>query len=250
MQRIKHPQRLGDRLAEPDAVDASFVALVDGWAGDAERLHAGLHRHVSAGTFELVAVDNAGDDEVSQRLASLDGVVHLPLRDRVGWAAGRNLGLRQARGRIVVVADTSVEPTGDLLAALSQQLEDDAVGMVGAWGVSTADGFSFAESAGPDVDGVEAYLMALRRRDLGRTGLFDPKFTWYRNADIDFSFRVRDAGLRTVVDPDLPVVRHEHRLWASTPADERESRSRRNFQRFRARWGERRDLFAALEDGG
>jgi len=245
--RIRHPQKLGDKLAAPDTRAASFVALFDGWPEDLERLHRSLQTQLRDWDWELVVVDNPVDDEASVRIAALEHVVHVPLREPMGWAAARNLGLRQAGGRFVVVVDTSVELTGDALASVESGLADPAVGMVGKWGVTTRNGFDFEDSSGPDADGVEAYFMAMRRADLRRTGLFDPKFRWYRNADIDFSFRVRDAGLRTIVDPDLPLHRHEHRLWHSTPEAERDEMSRKNFFRFRDHWGERRDLFVALD---
>ena len=240
--RIAHPQKLGDRLGSPDAHDVSFVVLFEGWLPDLERLHRSIGAHVGA-AWELVVVDNPVDDDASERIAALEGVVHVPLRDAVGWAAGRNLGLRLATGRLVVVIDTSVELTGDAVAPMAAHLADPSVGLVGCWGVTTHDGFEFGESGGPDVDGVEAYVMAMRRADLVRTGVFDPRFRWYRNADIDFSFRVRDAGLRTIVDPSLPVRRHTHRIWEATP--DREELSRANFARFRRHWGERNDLFVA-----
>ena len=248
MERVKHPQKLGDRLNDPDVRDASFVVLFDGWVDDLERLHASLRAHAS-GDWELVVVDNPVDDTASERIAALDRVVHIPLRDHLGWAAGRNLGLRQAAGRLAVVVDTSVEMLGDPMTPLDGALADPAIGVVGRWGVHTPDGFDFTESDGPDVDGVEAYLMAMRRATLHEAGLFDPKFRWYRNADIDFSFQVRAAGYRTIVDASLPVRRHTHRLWESTPPEERDTASARNFGRFRKHWGERKELFTALDGG-
>lgn len=233
MERISHPQRLGDKLASPDLADLSFVVLFDGWPDDLVRLHTSLAGHLSC-RWELVVVDNPGDDPGSARIAALDRVVHVPLRDRVGYGAGRNLGLRQASGTVVCVIDSSVELLGDVWPNLEAGLDDPDVGLVGRWGVSTADGFEFTESDGPDVDGVEGYFMAMRRADLGRTGLFDPKFRFYRNADIDFSYQVRAAGLRTIVDPSLPLRRHTHRLWENTP--ERDELSHQNFHRFRRHW--------------
>ncbi|HYZ91142.1 MAG TPA: glycosyltransferase [Actinomycetota bacterium] len=247
IERIRHPQKLGDRLGAPDAVQASFVVLFDGWVEDLERLHASAVAHLGPRDWELVVVDNPVDDAASERIAGLERVTHLPLRDQLGWAAGRNLGLRQATGRIAIVVDTSVELTGDVLGPIEDHLDDPGVGLVGRWGVSSAHGFHFEESDGPDVDGVEAYLMAVRRADLQRTGLFNPKFKWYRNADLDFSFQVRDAGLRTIVDQTLPLERHTHRLWESTPEAMRDEQSRKNFFRFRDHWGDRRDLFLATE---
>ncbi len=247
VERIRYPQKLPDHTGGPDTREASFVALFDGWVEDMERLHASLRDHLGSRDWELVVVDNPVDPDASERIALLPDVTHLPLRDHVGWAAGRNLGLRSATGRLAVVIDTSVELCGDVLSPIAAHLDDAAVGLVGRWGVSTDHGFHFEESEGPDVDGIEAYVMAMRRADLSRTGLFHAKFKWYRNADLDFSFRVRDAGLRTIVDPELPLTRHAHRLWESTPDAQREELSRKNFFRFRDHWAERKDLFVSLD---
>lgn len=243
--RIKHPQKLGDRLRDPDEHDLSLVALFEGWPTDLERLHSSLARHLRC-DWELVVVDLPTDEEASERIAGLDHLVHVPLKERMGWAAARNLGLRQATGRVVAVVDTSVELTDDISSVLEQRLGEERVGLVGRWGLVTSNGFDFEESDHGDVDGVEAYFMALRREILAEAGLFNPRFKWYRNADLDFSFQVRDAGYRTIVDTSLPLRRHEHRLWSTTPESAREEPSRKNFFRFRDHWGERTDLFVAL----
>lgn len=241
MHRVKHASKLADRSSEPDAYEISFLVLFDGWPEDVERFHESASAHVDA-DWELVIVDNPADEDGSERLAKLGRTAHVPLRDRIGYGAGRNLALRLATGRILCVVDTSVELTGDVAAPIAAALADATVGVVGRWGLVTSDGFAFEESEGPDVHAVEGYLMALRRADVGRIGMLDPKFRFYRNADIDHSFRVRDAGLRAVVDPTLPVIRHEHRMWQSTPEGERDTLSHDNFHRFRRHWGERPDL--------
>lgn len=248
--RLRHPEKLGDRLGDPDACDVSWVVAFEGWPDDLYRLHASLWTHLGPHDWEMVVVDLPVDDAASERIASLPRVVHVPLASAMGWAGARNLGLRRAAGRLTVVADTSIELTGDAVAPLGALLDDPAVGLVGRWGVVTDDGFAFEEPPDPvrpaDVHGVEAYLMAARRSTFRDAGLFDAKFKWYRNADLDHSFRVRAAGLRTIVDPSLPVVRHEHRAWATTPDEERERLSRRNFFRFRDHWAAYPELFAEL----
>lgn len=55
--------------------------------------------------------------------------------------------------------------------------------------------------------------MAFRREEALAVGGFDARFRFYRNADIDFSFRLRDRGGRAMVLANLPISRHEHRLW-------------------------------------
>ena len=115
--------------------------------------------------------------------------------------------------------------------------------VAGPFGVRAKDTLKeFEESAGPDVDAIEGYCMAFRRADAVAAGGFDPKFRFYRIADIEFSFRLRDRGGRAVVVPDLPVVKHEHRLWEATEPAERDRLSRRNLYRFLDRWRDRTDL--------
>ena len=64
----------------------------------------------------------------------------------------------------------------------------------------------------------------------------------HRMADVELSFRLRARGGRAVAVSDLPLVRHEHRLWESTDPAERERMSKRNMYRFLDRWREREDL--------
>jgi GT2 family glycosyltransferase len=164
----------------------------------------------------------------------------------LGSAAGRNVALRQARGRYVLLIDTSVEVTGDIFSPLAGQLQDPTVGVVGRWGVVTNDIRSFDEAtAAGDVDAVEGYLMAFRRELLREIGLLDEKFRFYRHLDLDFSFAVRSRGYRAVVDTTLPLARHAHVDWEATPPEERERLSKRNFYRFLHKWGERTDLLVS-----
>ena len=72
---------------------------------------------------------------------------------------------------------------------------------------------------------------------------------FYRTADIDLSFRIRDLGRRAFV-VDVPVVRHEHRMWHATPVAERDAASKRNFYRFLERFRGRTDLLVGGSGGG
>jgi GT2 family glycosyltransferase len=125
-------------------------------------------------------------------------------------------------------------------------LEDPTVGICGPFGISTRDLRTFEESAGPDVDAIEGYCMAFRRELFEEIGGFDERFRWYRTADIELSFRAKDAGYRCVV-VDAPIVQHEHRMWEATPPPERDRLSKRNFYRFLERFRGRTDL---LVDAG
>jgi GT2 family glycosyltransferase len=144
----------------------------------------------------------------------------------------------------VVVLGNHIEVTGDIFTPIEQALRDPEVGLVGGWGVRSGDLRNFESSTGPEVDAVEAYLLAFRRAEIDRVGLFDEKFRFYRHIDLEFSLRFSDRGMKNIVVPEIRANtrEHEHRLWYHTPPDERERKSKRNFYRFLHRWGDRRDL--------
>jgi GT2 family glycosyltransferase len=116
------------------------------------------------------------------------------------------------------------------------------VGLAGPWGVSSGNGRQFEAAPAGEVDAIEAYCLGVRREALRDVAGFDHRFRFYRNADLDFSFAVRDAGWRALAVTGLPLERHAHRARESLPEAERERLSKRNFYRFLKRWGDRRDL--------
>ncbi len=227
-------------LERPADADASVHWVVEGWPEDVDRAIAAFRAHPVGRSVRYVVADVTG--EPADRWG--EDVDVIALEEGTGWAAAMNAGLRRATGRIAIVADGSIEVTGDVLGPIEDVLRDPSVGVCGPFGIVTPDLREFEPSDGPDVDAIEGYLMAFRREVLAASGLFDEKFRWYRTADIELSFRIKDAGLRAVVVP-VPVERHEHRMWFGTPPAERAKWSKRNFYRFLDRWRDRADLTVA-----
>jgi len=255
------PLPLWARSAEAISTSADVESLLEGspdldftigivareGCEELERCVSSIQGWLGSQRAEVIVVDNGFEDACSLRLdsvAEVDPHVRVFHADHfLGSAAGRNVCLRQARGRYVLLIDTSVEVTGDVFSGLTALLDDPTVGVVGRWGVVTRDIRSFDEAnAAGDVDAVEGYLMAFRREILREIGLLDEKFRFYRHLDLDFSFAVRSRGYRAVVDTELPLIRHEHVDWERTPPEERERLSKRNFYRFLHKWGDRTDL--------
>ena len=241
--RHLRPEEVGSVLEEPSTGDVSVHFVCEGWPEDIVRALAGFRANASGRDVQYVVGDVTGADPA----VFGEDVEVLPLAEGTGWGAARNAGLKRSRGRIVLVVDGSVEPAGDVLGPLETALADETIGVCGPFGIVTDDLRSFEASEGPEVDAIEGYLMAFRREVLLAAGLFDEKFRWYRSADVEWSFRVKDAGLRTVV-VKAPVIRHEHRMWSSTPPDEREKWSKRNYYRFLDRFRGRFDLTVAGRD--
>ena len=236
---------LASLLDEAATVAAGLVVVAEDHPADLERFLQGLGGTPPVVGWELTIVANAPGFSVPELLARVDLEVEpvvLATSARLGWADAVNLGLRRSRAEVTVLLDTSLEPTGDFVDGLLRAFEDPAVGIAGPWGVTSPDARQFEEAPAGEVDAVEAYCLAVRQSVLRDVGLFDRHFRFYRNADLDFSFAARAAGWRALRTEPLPLVRHEHRGYASLPADERDRVSRRNFYRFLKRWGDRRDL--------
>ena len=239
------PEDLASMLGEAPIVDASLVVLAEDHQADLDRLLHGLGSHPPLASWELILVANAATFDPEASLAGVDLEIEpslLSTSARLGWADAVNLGLRRARGQVIVLLDGSVEPTGDLVAPLIEAFQDERVGIAGPFGVSSRDLRHFDEAPPGEVDAIEGYCLAVRREVLRDVGLFDAHFRFYRNADLDFSFAVRDGGWRAVRVDGLPLRLHEHRGWSSLPPDERDRLSKRNFYRFLKHWGDRRDL--------
>jgi cysteinyl-tRNA synthetase len=222
----------------------TLLSVVQGWKPDAERWLLSVFTHCKA-DFEAIVIDNSGDLGIASWLDSraAERLRVVRLDPPLGFGAAVNAGIDAAAGEVCVLFDQSVELKGDAITPLLTALDDPSVIVAGPFGLRAKESLKeFEESAGPAVDAIEGYCMAFRRADAVAAGAFDPKFRFYRIADIEFSFRLRDRGGRAVVVPDLPLVKHEHRLWEATEPDERGRLSRRNLYRFLDRWRDRTDL--------
>lgn len=236
LERVR-PQDVASAFDLDPRFDVSVHWVVEGWAADAVRAIEAFRRTAGDLTLQFVVADVTGQPP---GVFGHDVEV-VPLVDGTGWGSAADAGLRRSLGRIVVIVDGSIEPAGDVLGPLVDALADPGVGVCGPFGIVTRDLREFEASAGPDVDAIEGYLMALRRDVLVSTGGFDERFRWYRTADIELSFRIKELGLRAVV-VDVPVDRHEHRMWTAASDDERARWSKRNYNRFLERFRGRFDL--------
>ena len=236
--RRSAPRDVPSVLDAPPDLDVTVQWVVQGWAEDVARGIASFAAHAPSGLrVEHIVVDGSGADAAvfpeSAAVLLIDG--------DPGWGALRTAALRRSRGAVVVLVDGSVEAVGDAITPLVRALDDPTVGLVGPFGIVSDDLREFREDPGPEVDAIEGYLLAVRRDVLVAAGGFDERFRFYRTADIDLSFRIRERGLRALV-VDVPVTRHEHRGWHRTPEADRDAASKRNFYRFLERFRGRTDL--------
>jgi len=236
--------------AAPRAV--TLLTVVHGWKPDAERWLLSVFTHCKA-DFEALVIDNSGDARIAGWLEgrAAERLRTMRLEPPAGFAAAVNAGIEAAVGGVCILFDPSMELTGDAVSPLLEALNDPAVVVAGPYGLRSRDSVKeFGEDPGPVVEAIEGYCMAFRRADALAVGGMDPKFRFYRIADIDFSFRLRDHGGRACVIGGLPLTRHEHRVWEATSQAERDRLSRRNLYRFLDRWRTRFDLRVGQNSNG
>jgi hypothetical protein len=137
---------------------------------------------------------------------------------------------------------------GDALTPLLDALSDDAVAGAGWKGADVEDGWTSFADAGPgEVEALLGYLFAVRRRAALQVPL-PAKARFYRNADLEWSYLLREAGVgRLVVPPrpdgsPLPVRQDRHRGYHDSDPAVRDRESKRTYDRFLQRFRGREDL--------
>ncbi len=124
------------RLDEPPTRVASVMLLATDWPTDLARALAGLRTHVPPGTEVVIVADDPSREQVEalDAMEPLDGQEPVSgssggpeivwTSARLGTAAALDCGIRRARGEVVVLFDTSLEPTGDFVSPMVAVLED------------------------------------------------------------------------------------------------------------------------------
>lgn len=231
------------RLAEPSVGVASVILVATDWPDDLARALEGLGGHAPAGVSVVVVADAPSAAQEAALPRDSETVEVARTSERLGTGAAWNVGIRRAIAPVIVILDSSVEPTGDVVTPLVAALDDPTVAVAGGFGVRSADLRRFEETGPGDVTAIEGYAIAFRRADAADRGPVDEHFRFYRNLDLWWSLVLRDEGEgrkpRRAVAVEIPATRHEHRGWTSLPDAERERLSKRNFyrilDRFRAR---------------
>jgi hypothetical protein len=223
---------LPDRSDQPDTRPVTVAILAEGWPDDVRRCADSVRMHTDA----YVLILDAGTG------FTYDGAEVLHLAAHPGWAAARTALLRADTATVHVALDPSVELSGDAITPVLRTFDDPAVAVAGGWGVNVADDWlSFHDAEPGEVDAILGYLLAVRRSAALATPPH-PKARFYRNADMEWSFALREAGGRAVMTEPLPALKHRHRGYHDTDPAYRDKESKRTYDRFLQRFRGRDDL--------
>jgi hypothetical protein len=187
--------------------------------------------------YEVIWVDNASTDDtaaVLQRAFAGDTVSRYILGRRIGLGAARNLGWKNARGKIVAFTDDDCYPSPDYVDAILAAFADHpGAGVIGGrillYNPKHAR-ITIEESEATRVYPKRTFVragtlqganLAFRREALQAIGGIDPELgagTRFPCEDIDAVTAVLWAGFDACFDP-RPTVQHDHgRSAAEVPA--------------------------------
>lgn len=182
--------------------------------------------------YEVIVVDNASSDGTPDRVAEHFPMVTLTRNEQnLGFAGGVNIGLRAAKGKVLILLNQdAVAQPGWLSAFISGVVAESDIGIAGckilnadSQTIQHAGGcltmpqaqpahFGFGEidtgqyDQSREVDYVTGAALAVRREVLETIGYLDETLFFYFE-DVDYCYRARAAGFRVVYVPSA-VVQH------------------------------------------
>ena len=234
---------LTDNSGQPDARRCTVALLVEGWPDDVRTCVQALLEH-APDDVEVVLLENGPTDAgaVVHELAAHPRVTELHVERVAGWSQARQALALADVAAVHVLMDLSTVLEGDGIGPLLAALEDPTVVGAGWRGVDVEDGWLGFADAGPgDVEALLGYLFAVRRSAVLAVPL-PPKARFYRNADMEWSYLLREAGLGRLVAVDVPVRQDRHRGYHDTEAGYRDKESKKTYDRFLQRFRGREDL--------
>ena len=237
---------LPDRRDEPDGRRCTVGLLVEGWPDDVRTCVEALLEHAPPDVV-VVLLENGPTEAgaVVHELAAASGgrVEELHVERPGGWGPARQALLDADVAAVHVLMDVSTVLEGDALTPVLAAFDDPSVVGAGWRGVAVQDGWREFADAGPgEVEALLGYLFAVRR-SAARSVPLPAKARFYRNADMEWSFLLREAGGRLVVPTDpLPLRQDRHRGYADSDPVMRDRESKKTYDRFLQRFRGREDL--------
>lgn len=211
----------------------TVAIIVDGYTDDALASVMSVKANSDCGVVILSIGDPGALVQVMDSRTYLFAVA-----PGAGWGDCANALLKKIKSKYVVIMDPSTSFNGDAITPTIAELEKGEYVAVGWRGglVNIEDEWRSIDDKGDgEVDVIFSYFLALDREAVLEIGGFNPRAIYYRNADIEFSLKVRQAGGR-LLQMQLPLDQGRHHGYHDVDPDYREVQSKKNYDRILERF--------------
>ncbi len=213
--------------------DIAIAMIVDGFTADAAETVRTIKAHCQTPIVALVTSDPA------ELIEEIDLQFQLiAITENFGWGENANALLKNISSKFLVIMDPSTRFTGDAMAPVLTELNKGEFSAVGWRGglVNTEDEWRSVDDKGVgEVDVLFSYFLAFNCADATNAGGFNNRAIYYRNADIEFSLRLRHSNGR-LLQMDLPLEQARHHGYYDTDEQFREIQSKKNYDRILERF--------------
>lgn len=213
--------------------EIAIAMIVDGFTADAAETVRTIKARTNAPVIALVTVDPAElIDEIDLQFQVI------AITENFGWGENANALLKNISSKFAVIMDPSTRFTGDAIAPVIAELNKGEFSAIGWRGglVNTDDEWRSVDDKGAgEVDVLFSYFLAMNSADAINAGGFNNRAIYYRNADIEFSLRLRQSNGR-LLQIDLPLEQARHHGYYDTDEDFREIQSKKNYDRILERF--------------
>ena len=218
----------------PKSDRAITVAIVvNGFHEDAVISVNSIKAHSSA---EILVLATQPAEELSSIVDSHTHVIQL--EKDPGWGECANAALRIISTPFAVIMDPSTTFTGDAITPVLQELQKKDFAAVGWRGglINIEDQWRSVDDKGAgEVDVLFSYFLALDKDAALQAGGFNARAIYYRNADIEFSLRLKHASGH-LLQMDLPLEQGRHHGYYDTEESFRDAQSKKNYDRILERF--------------
>jgi hypothetical protein len=219
--------------------DITVTLIVDGFADDATSSAKTVLENSSADLALLI-----NGKQAPFELPTDPRVTIFDVKQKLGWGNAANFLFQEVKSKYLVLMDPSTLFLGDAitptLAKLNQGFQ--AVGWKGGL-VNLEDEWRSVDDKGEgEVDVLFSYFFAVDREMAKEVGA-NPSAKYYRNADLEFSLALREAGAR-LYQLDLPLEQGRHHGYHDVEPAYREKHSKENYNRILKRFRGRNEILS------
>ena len=211
----------------------TVAIVVNGFHEDAITSVNSIKAHSSA---EILVLATQPAEDLSSIVDSHTHVIQL--ENDPGWGECANAALRIISTPFAVIMDPSTTFTGDAISPVLQELQKKDYAAVGWRGglINIEDQWRSVDDKGAgEVDVLFSYFLAVDKDAALQAGGFNARAIYYRNADIEFSLRLKHAAGR-LLQMDLPLEQGRHHGYYDTEESFRDAQSKKNYDRILERF--------------